>query len=258
MASSVIERYTNSITRTIKTWLDAEVKSSGTDHNAVLDNYIAAVEGLRHGPGHPTNFTHEKHEGHMNRLKITYWPAYLSTPETDPDFDKIAATISFAGLMEVSGAYRNQCFIAAKGAEDYARLRQKAIGIGIDDIVAVRLERRLPSSGDFGKAAITDEVLEERLHTAIDNSDECYEIVVGRAMDGLDFGRPTSPSAENLMNDQANWIGFITDSIIMAAKKRAGNLAAVPLLDAQSISKEPQPYYPFRGEKPPVVSRLSA
>jgi len=246
--SSSIERHARLITDGIHTWLAAEVKSSGSDHNSVLDDYDRSVELLKTNPA--ASFTFQKHEGHMSRFFSKFWPIY----EAEPESDYAIAQIAFGGLMEISGGYRNQCYITSKSAEDYLKTRQKVIGIGISDTVAAKLEQRLPSSGDFSKASITSMVLKDKLEGAIDASDTAYREVWSRAVTQRDFGLPASPSVEQLINDQANWLRFVSDAVILAAKQRDGELTAVPFLDARSINHDPQVYYPFRGEKPPVTA----
>ncbi len=61
-----------------------------------------------------------------------------------------------------------------------------------------------------------------------------------------DLGQTESPSVIKLRATQELWCGVVTDSILMAAGYRQGDLAAVPFLEPKSISHEHQIQYPFR------------
>lgn len=253
MSTRVIERHADTVAEAIHTWLAAEVMSSGQDHNRVLDDYDKAVTKIEGGTGYQLNFTGGKHQGHMDRLPL-FFKAYKDTPDGSPNYDKAEALVAFGGLMEISGGYRNQCYVTAKNKQQYLAKRKKVIGISLVDAVSVRLHTRLPSSGNFAGATIDVASLEERMLRSISNSDAALKTVFERAGAGLDMGQEYSTSVEALTQEQYNWTAFVTDCITLAAKRRRGDLAAVPLLDAQSISKIPQPYYPFRGELPPVTA----
>jgi hypothetical protein len=66
-----------------------------------------------------------------------------------------------------------------------------------------------------------------------------------RAASGEDFGLEESPALASIRAGERLWTEFAADLIVYARQVRGGNLAAVPLLEAKSISDEPQVYYPF-------------
>lgn len=230
------------ISEAFSQWLRDEVASSSSegDVNVYLDEFNTAREGLRGGWDHPKNFTARKLESHLTRLPL-WWEAYT----LDPSDDYQSARFLFNSLMQVSGCYRNQCYMEAKDADDYKERRLKAVGIYLGTTVLHRLMDTVPASGSFAEADITLEELDKVRVEVSEAGEEAVRKVCKRTVAGFDFGVPDSMSAKFMMEAQHAWLNLSSDSVVFAAKIRGGELAAVPFLEAKSISEEPQVIYPI-------------
>jgi len=224
-------------------WLKDEVNSSGTDRNKFLDEHETAVEGLKSGWGSPHNYIARKLESHLDRLPIWFEGFRL---DSDDDFQ--AARVAFAGLMQVSGCYRDQCYVQAQDAEDYIQRRQMAIGIGHDMAVKMQLSYILPASGNFNRALIDPDTLGKSMQAVSGLGERAVKILASRVENGEDLKQESSPSVTQMKYAQLEWLKFATESVVLMAKQRKGFLSAVPLLEPKSISADPPPkvVYPFQ------------
>lgn len=247
--NSPVERSSEAITTTFNQWLIDEVATSSIDRNSYLDDYAGALKGLSLGYGDTNNPTYAKHSSHLDRLPI-WWEAFSNDPTDDTQTGKII----FGALMFVSGAFRKQCYLQAQGTEDYTERRKQAIGIPLRNAVDVRSYTHLPSTGNFRSARITIEQLEERRIGAEKQSDDSLRRMLARTAAGYDIGAPDSISVREMKMDQYNWATFAVDCVIFAAKIRKGTLKSVPVLEPVTITDNPGVYYPFRGERPSVLS----
>jgi hypothetical protein len=251
------KRACEAITQATYDWLEAEVatSSSPTDVNIVLNDYNAAIRGLRGGFEHDENFTWKKHQGHMDRLVLDY-ALFSSTSPDDKNFDRLAGKVMFDGLMEISGTYRNQCYTEAVGSHDYLNRRRKVIGIGIATCVHNRLTDLIPVNGDFTDARISTSGLGLQMEKTIEMGEETIKKLCSRVALGLDLGESGSRSAEKMIEAQYGWLKFTLDSLILVTKLKGGNLQAVPFLEPRSITEQsgklhyPLDYDPAKGEKP--------
>lgn len=227
---------------TFEHWLADEVKSSGQGNNAILDNYDDAISGIVGGWDHPKNFGRIKHESHVDNRMPLWWAQY----EQDPENDLVSAKLLFNGLMQISGAYRTQCYLQARGAQDYLWRRSgRPVGINLESEAMARLINVVPGN-DLSEAEMSVEDLGSEVErvsrigeTALKNVSK-YNTNTGR-----DLRRANSPSVQEMAMAQHAWARFSIDCVIVAAKIRGGELAAVPFLEPKSISLEPQVIYPM-------------
>ncbi|MBI4034436.1 hypothetical protein HY380_00895 [Candidatus Saccharibacteria bacterium] len=231
-----------SISQACLDWLGQEIQNSSTsgDINAYLDDYVTAVEGLSGGWDHPKNYTARKLESHLSRL-----PYWFEAYSYDPLDDYQSARLLFAGLMQTSGSYRNQCYLQATSAEDYIHRRTtRSIGINFQGFCQERLEELVPD-GRLSKARINLEGLGDHVSRAISVGEAAVRRVCNRVQDGQDLGKQTSASVMEMLMAQHVWSRLVIDSVIFAAKIRNGNLQTVPFLEPKSISLDPKVIYPI-------------
>jgi hypothetical protein len=222
-------------------WLRAEVASSHVERNKILDEYDDAVEGLRGGWEHPKNFTARKAESHTDRLAPWYEAFSLV-----PDDDYQASRIIFAGLMQLSGNYRNQCYVEATDSEDYLNRRSLGVGIDLAQSAKERMRIYLPESAEFDKTQLSIESLDARRQEVERIGMSSVRTIVSRVKGGYDLGLPDSTSVREAKIAQYTWAGFTTDALTLVAKLRGGSLEAVPFLEPRSITDQSGTiYYPF-------------
>lgn len=238
---SRIDAISGEVTGVCLDWLRAEVASSHVERNKVLDDYNDAIEGLKGGWDHPKNFSARKVESHIDRLGP--WFEAFSMAEED---DYQAARIIFAGLMQTSGSYRNQCYVEAQDRADYLLIRQEAIGINLENAVGNRLRTFLPGTGDFSKARISLEDLDQRRQDAEAIGLRAVKAMCARVVLGWDLRKKDTRAAREAQNAQYNWATFTTDALTYVAKNR-GSLAEVPFLEPRSITDQSGAiHYPFK------------
>ena len=240
-AVSEIDTISEVVTEVYMDWLRAEVESSHVERNKILDDYDDAIEGLKGGWDHPKNFSARKVEGHIDRLGP--WFEAFTMAEDD---DYQAARIIFAGLMQVSGSYRNQSYVEAQNSSDYLAMRQNVIGINLENAVSTRLRTFLPSTANFSSARITLEDLNRRRQEAEAIGLRAVKAMCVRVVLGLDLHKKDSRAAREAQNAQYNWATFTTDALTYVAKKR-GSIADVPFLEPRSITDQSGTIrYPFK------------
>jgi len=235
MISPNLREPVDRISSAVYDWLSAEVASSSQpdDVNIVLDNYDNARAGLEGGYEHKYNFTWNKHNGHMDRLTTDYNKLASITPE-DEAFDSCAAKVIFDGLMEVSGGYRNQCYAEAKSQEDYLERRRNVIGISIANTTKYCLNDLIHYGDDLSEARISVEGLKKKKDHAIEIGSTAIENFVEIMMLKKDAQR----GAHEMIRAQHIWLKLVVDSLVMAAKYKHGELAAVPFLEPRSIGEQ--------------------
>jgi hypothetical protein len=233
-------------------WLKAEVDVSSReyDRNQPLNELKNARASLYLGYDNPSNSIANKSQGHLTRLRTSWWEGY--TMSLDPDFDNHyqrdfqAAKLIFAGLMEVSGTYRDQCYVQARSQEDYQQLRNGAIGIDINQVVLERVERRLPADGDLGMSLLELSDLDFSREVSMDIGGLAVKMFCDRAERRLDFNKRRSESVRLMKIAQKHWLNFVVDGVLYTAKRHDGVLAAVPFLEPISITDQSgKLYYPL-------------
>lgn len=245
------------ISAVIEDWLAAEVISSGTERNEVLDDYKKVLKTIDKGYGDDSNWIYNKHNSHVYVRMPIWWEAFLNTDPTDPTYDEWSAKIAFNALMQMSGTYRNQCYLQAADPEinpdDYInRRRSKPIGFNpinaVNDRLATHfLAETWSEEANFSKANIDIRKLDQKRQKTIRRGNESITTMLRRVADGKDLHQEKSKSVNEMLDAQYNWLTFVVDCVTFAAKVRDGELAAVPLLEPKSISAIPPPevIYPF-------------
>lgn len=244
MISPQVRSSAEPITRVLHDWLAAEVASSSdpSDVNAPLDNYEDAIKGLQGGFDPGTNFTWDKHEGHMMRLPLDFNLLAGSSPQKN-EFDKVAAKVKFDALMEVSGTFRNQCYVEAQNQEDYMARRRRVIGISIGNIVTNRLIGLVPMKGGLAEARISIEGLSREVDYSIKAGTDSIKKLISIVMMGQDRQR----GMEEMAKGQYVWLRLAVDSLILIAKLKNGDLSKVPFLEPRSIGEQSgKLWYPFQ------------
>lgn len=221
-------------------WLQAEVETSGGDRNEYLNDFEEMRRRLTLGYEHPDNWAVTKHQSHMDRYPV-WWEAFA----LDPSDDYQSARILFNALMQVSGMYRDQCYIQASDQEDYLARRAKIVGINPQQPVALGLRVLVPETGDFSLADLEIESLDERRKEAMVIGELAVKKMCERLFHKDDLGAQDSVSVRETMSAQYSWLSFATDCVVLAAKIRKGELGAVPFLEAKSISDDPKVIYPL-------------
>lgn len=247
MLSEELRQPSEAISTAIYDWLAAEVETSSQsgDVNEVLNDYSRARAGLRGGFDHKDNFPWQKVQAHANRLALDM-EAFATTPPSDNYFDKIASKIVFDGLMEVSGTYRIQCYFQATDPENYLERRRQVVGIDIGMSAVDRLVALVPSNGDFSASKITPESLAARSKEVAELGITAVKRVCSRAALEYDLGVPHSRSVEEMASAQYHWLNFSLDALLLIAKQKDGDLAAVPFLEPRSITEQSgQLHYPL-------------
>ncbi|MGH7157168.1 MAG: hypothetical protein ACREGG_03610 [Candidatus Saccharimonadales bacterium] len=248
MSEYVQEDTTANISTSIYDWLETEVMTSSRqgDVNEVLNDYTQAIQGLRGGFDHPKNFAWNKLNSHISRLE-GWLRDYSEVSPEDKDFDTFASRITFGGLMQISGSYRDQCYIEAKSAEEYLERRQRVTGINLTNAIRNRLSDRLGDSVDFANVQIDIEELSRSFRKVSDLGTRAVKAMCSRAVIGYDFGQPDSRSAREMMVAQSHWLDYTVDSILVTAKLKQGDLGAVPFWEPISITEQSGSiYYPLR------------
>lgn len=228
-------------------WLRAEVVSSTAADNR--NKYLDDLTDVRRSPALPVEDPANKIAGktysHLSRLPH-WWEAYTY----DPSDDFQSGRILFSPLMLISGAYRNQCYVQASDQEDYLSRRSSPVPVGIDigRIITARLVKwfdTVPPADGFAEAPLNLNNLEDGMQESRRRGELALQVMCRRAQESPDFGQEESETVLALRAIQQTWLEFGTDLVTYAAKIRGGRLAAVPFLEAKSISDEPQVYYPF-------------
>lgn len=243
--------YAEQIAGVFEQWLKAEVTTSAEGNNRVLD--VANDDDLAHKRaqislpyGHEGNLVYKKHSDHENRLWTNYWPAFETTLPPDQAANSTSALITFAAQMEQSGGYRRQCYLEAVDAVDYNARRSLGTGIDIEAVAHEQL-MRFVGSNRLDAASITLEDLKRSLENAVAADVSNIKSIAAHAMKGVKImGVEDSRPAQGAKKAQVSWARAATDSIILAAKLRKGELAAVPLLEPVSITYQSgDVHYPF-------------
>jgi hypothetical protein len=238
-----IDSASGQIGTAIEAWLFEEAISSGEDHNEYLDNLAVQRENLVRAADDNANHSSAKHRSHHDRQRT--WGTDLIA---DPNDEYLAARQVFNPLMQMSGIFRRICYLQAVDQSDYERLRKTPNSTGIDTRAAVASRLLLRSMSNHGTEATLTVPGAISIHAetlaAFEGSLRDLHNIAKRA--SRDFGKVKSPSVSRLQAAQKVWCGVVTDSILMAAGYREGDLASVPFLEPKSITHKHQIKYPLR------------
>ncbi len=223
------------ITDGIVDWLQTERNVSNIDRNSYLDQLDEQLKFRALPIDDPANQMVNKLFSHIQRL-----PVWFEAFSEDPTDDYQTGKMIFSPLMLLSGRYREQLLFQAKDQEDYYR-RKSSLG-DLNHEVSDAVSHRINT---LGHTELDLPTLKATARFCIDAAVKEAEEVNLRAASGIDFGKEESPSVSAIRSSERLWTEFIADLIVFARQVRNGNLAAVPFLEAKSISDEPKVYYPF-------------
>lgn len=223
----------------VSEWVHAECITSLNDRNAFLDDLESARGDLALPLDDPKNLQAQKHYSHHNRQRL--WGEAMTT---FPEDDFATARHIFNLLMQMSGAAKRMCYFVSTDQEDYAA-HKSAVDVIAIDAAACALksikEKTMEPDGSF----LVPDAAEIQNKTLSLFARKERHIDWLRTRVPHDFGQKDSPATRELQAEQKRWMTLVTDSILTAAAYREGALAAVPFLEAKSITDEPAVYYPF-------------
>jgi hypothetical protein len=238
-------RTTQTITDTFSWWLTEEIANSDSGRNAYLSDYGPQRADLFKPIEDPTNYQFQKAKSHHNR--INSWVTAYADPKLRQD-DDFTAKIIFGCLMNVSGAWRKQCYLESEDMKDYQARRQGApAGVNIGNFVMQELD---PSSTD---SYISDEDFDALIRrTRMVKSISLYHhkgahrVVRGIPSDteGAITSKNRAP-VRNMEAVQRLWLGLAASHVVAAASVRDGDISKVPLLEPRSITDTTGLIYPF-------------
>jgi len=247
---------TELITVAIRDWLEAEVVTSGESRNRYLDasDKDAETAQKKHDDimkrlalpfDDDNNWVANKHKGHVQQ-RVPHWIDFFEATADDPTkADFYAAQAGFAPLVSASGSYRVQCYLISKGPSEYAELRSKVAGVDLEKAVGETLKAR-NAVKSFSAAEISFDGLRKVFDYTYAQTEIYFRGMIARLEHGLDQSGEDSLSVKAMEKSQISFIKLATDCVIMAAKLRKGNLAAVPFLEPVSISDQSgNTYYPL-------------
>jgi hypothetical protein len=239
------------IAEVIHDWLQAEIESSMSGRNHVLDDWDKFQQDLRLPFNDPRNQDGQKIRSHHNRLHLwTLMPEQYDHLTTD---DKFLAQQTWAALMMVSGAFRKQCFIQSYGQNSYEQRRreQGPAGINIADTVQRRLDEydrnmELPRFGIRGFHDSQWSMLQDQTLRINDDWLGASKAVHDLALRATEPPTMTYvPLLEMLEHAQRDWTRLAADYMVFSAVQRDSGWAGVPMLEPKSISEDPRIYRPF-------------
>lgn len=233
------------IATALRDWLQAEIISSMEGRNHILDDWEQWQKDLRLPFEDPANQNAGKAISHVNRLRNWTYAA-----EQYPDIvqeDYYLARQIFCAQMNISGAYRRQCFFQAADAADYRRRRQQLGPVSIDLVGAIQ-ERINEYSSDllasnFAYKNTAWGKLQERTLTVNEEALNAAKLVHEMGIQSM--GKEDSTAVRVLRAEQHEWVKLATDYIMFAAHRPNKGWADVPFLEPKSITLKPGVYYPF-------------
>ena len=259
MTTREIRKNSKAISGAIYDWLKAEVDSSSQpdDRNLYLNSRAAGMLALTYPYDDDRNATGVKDRNHQDRLPIWYqgFIAGLDPTFTDQKMkDFTAAKMPFAALMEASGAFRIQSYLMVKeqtegdpkeierlAQAEYEEIRSAAINVNVGAIALDYMTNNFPRGIDFANNPLTAEHLLAVQERRAAIGEYGIKSLCAQIMNGM---RPEA--SINMMNTvQENWLRLAFSYIAFIAKTRGGDLAAVPFLEARSISDASEIYFPF-------------
>jgi hypothetical protein len=228
------------IARTLEDWLQEEIENSMIGRNAVLDDWSQFKRDLQLPFEDSRNQSAGKARSHYDRLST-----WTLTAEQYPDLlqdDYYIARQMFCAQMSISGAFRKQCFLEARNAEEYIHKRKNCgpAGINIEESVTARLNDHQTGNaflrGPF-KNTPEAQLIEKTLRT----NDTSLEI--SKYAHSSIMSNPNSKDAvviPLLRHAQDIWSNLTVDYIVYLSKQKNGHFGDIPMLQPKSISENPQ------------------
>lgn len=217
----------HAITGAVTDWLAQEIKSSMEGSNSYLDEMGSFIET-----------TDAKKRGHYDRLE-----AWTGQFEKDPADMAAIEKQMYGVLTGLSGAFRTQCYVLAKGdGEGYARRRTGwhygPLGINISETVSGRLEAQFGEEPDTKSLGVETIDVDNLAQQTKDVNELRYDTVTRFCADhkrtqGL--LRPLGHFAR-LAALQRDWLELGTDYIAYGAQLNNGSLEKVTFLEPKPIT----------------------
>jgi hypothetical protein len=237
------------ITQALTNWLEQEIINADTGRNAYLSDYQDRHDDLYKPFDDPTNLQALKTLGHHNRF-VHWVRPYAEAGFAEDDW--FAARITFACLMNISGAYRTQCFLESSNEADYTRRRyEQPSGIDIGAVAADEL--RSPETNALS-AMDPDIRLAHIIGRSLKTNDRAlalHKTVQPWIIDNHKAGSPLVTAqdmpVESMLQVQRLWTGLAVAHIVVAASIRDGDYQKVPFLEPKSITDVTNVQYPLAG-----------
>ncbi len=211
------------IAHALEGWLVMEVANSNENGNAYLNGQADFVTN-----GKAKNFSHVSRLDNFTGLFSQY-----------PNDHNVIAKQLFCIQMGISGAFRTQCFILAKSAEDY--MMRRAIGYDpLGDVSAVVTDqlaiRPLGSQTD----------IEDLVKNTRQINEQRFKILQAVYDDPKrSQGLHAIFHHLRLSRLQESFLRLGVDYIIHAAETSGGTFESVTFLEPKTIAKA-RPYQPFK------------
>lgn len=230
----------------LETWLSEEVVSSGEGRNSILDDWGLYQEGLEKPFHEPSNAFAGKARGHYDRLRN--WTLGFELDSGLLHDEYYMARQKFCAQIEISGAFRRQCFVESWDPGEYKtrRFEHGPAGIDLEKCIAERLDEYTAWKQLIPGAAFQQNPAARLIANTNKVNDEYLQIV--ETVQGIairDAGQENSAAANYLKRAQKIWTGLFVDYTMFDINVTGTPLEKIAFLEPKSISDDPQVYYPF-------------
>jgi hypothetical protein len=248
MSSGVAQSNPEQVATALTAWLQQEIVNSDAGRNGYLSKFQDRRDDFHKPFDDPSNFQSQKAKSHYDRL--IQWVCPYDQDDLRHD-DWFAGRLVFAGLMEVSGSYRKQCFLEATDTSDYIQRRHDHGPTGIDmfklsadELASERVEAINAMNPDERISYIIDRTLltgakSLGLHESLHPPSTILSHLEGR------LEAPDSAPVRAMKESQKIWAGLALAHIVVAASFRDNDYSKVPLLEPESITDVKNIIYPF-------------
>jgi hypothetical protein len=237
------ERISELLSNVFEGWLEKERIVSTTDRNRDLDD----LEAVRRGINNPLNAFNVKAHSHGSHILMLVRD--LEKAEAPEHIEAFAATLSFRGLMAVSGAARKLRYLQSTDQHDYYWRKEmplnEATGVDTREVIQSWLDDNAQSVG--GAVTLTDpsyEAFAENARRTIEVSARYDHQMIDGAKKGQ-FGAVESFAVTAGRLEHAEWLRYSAHSVMYSASLMGDDLSRVPLREPKSISDGPAIIYPF-------------
>jgi hypothetical protein len=234
------------VAKALRDWLQEEIENSMIGRNAILDDWSQFKRDLKLPFDDFRNQDAGKARSHYDRL-ATWTLASEEYPDLLQD-DYFIARQMFCAQMFISGAFRKQCFLEARNADEYIQKRKNhgPAGIDIEESATTRLNDH-QNGNAFLRGPYKNTLEAQLIEKTLQANDTSLEL--SKDTHNTIFNNPDSKvdvAITRLMYAQDMWSSLTVDYIVYSALLKNGKLDDVPMLRPKSISENPQIYYPFK------------
>lgn len=255
-----VEAEAEKIASVLDWWIGQEVISSGSTHNAYLDDFDQFEKELQGAEQGTFNVAVSKATAHYQRL--IGWTNDVETASTNPeefsedDLDYLLARQLFGVMMLVSGNLRKQALISASSQEEYATYRNdnSLVGLDIHKVVRDRVW--------WHRAAKQSQPIADEQHNLLQNTLVTNDLSHAWTSDFLYARGSKEPGRNNTETVAAGhiaeqaWVELAVDYIFymddrnfeLGKSNGYEGFAKVPFLEPKSITLEPGIIYPFSAQ----------